>query len=340
MVDPGASDHPAALPSWEEFREDYIADGIPRLYVVRVAPAIQVFVDMGAGRIGIRFEIAANGLAGSLNPHAEIIVSDVIQNGRRYLEISTNRRSLYANFYNLIAATADAVMQGADPAAAFRQAIAEWEALLGRREILSEERQGGLFGELWLLRRLLAAGVAYALDAWTGPTNHAHDFRLEDIELEVKTTSGRTRIHTINGLNQLEPSPGGRLFILSLQVTDGGSAGVSLAEAVTSVRELLPPTSWARLEQYLESYGYRTVDAPYYPRRRKLRSVPILVPVQDGCPRLTPSALADVPSEFAPERIRGVTYQIELTGLGHLDGTPAFLEIVPEPMAEESNENV
>jgi hypothetical protein len=173
-------------------------------------------------------------------------------------------------------------------------------------------------------------GVA-ALQAWTGPRRQSHDFRLADGEFEVKTTSGSGRVHTINGLGQLVPSVGFDLYVVSLQVTHAGSGGATLAEAVEQIVAELGHGSDAEriFFELLTLSGYRPADAPRYPRRRRLLGPPLLVPVVDGCPRLTPEAIAVLPAAFAAERIRDVTYRIDLHGLGVPDGDPRFLEVLP-----------
>ena len=79
--------------------------------------------------------------------------------------------------------------------------------------------------------------------------------------------------------------------------------------------------------------GYRPADAPRYPRRRRLLGPPLLVPVVDGCPRLTPEAITVISPSFAAERIRDVTYRIDLHGLGVQDGDSRFLEVLPASQA-------
>jgi hypothetical protein len=90
---------------------------------------------------------------------------------------------------------------------ALESSLALWRALLQTSALLSEEKQVGLAGELWLLERLLRGLGPRALDAWVGPGGQSHDFRLGDFEFEVKATSGTRRVHMINGLNQSLGTP-------------------------------------------------------------------------------------------------------------------------------------
>ena len=320
---------PALLPDWDIFERDYVADGVPHTFLVIGDPEAHLFVDTGGSRLGARFRLPAAAPAAAAVPMLEIRSADVSIEGRRYLEVSTASRTLFPNFYRLLADVVTAVAAGAGPSAALAEAVARWDDLLQRPIILSDEAQAGLFGELWFLHRLLRIDPVDAVAAWTGPAAQAHDFRRGNDEFEVKTTVGENRIHTINGLGQLTPSPDASLFLVSLQITAAGAGGLTLPESVEAVRELVPEADRAAFARRLDVLGYRTLDAALYPLRRKLRSPAMLAPISGGFPRLTDDALAALPPEFDAGRIRRVTYSIDVTGLGDLDGSPAFHAVLP-----------
>ena len=326
-----ASDTLPLLPAWELFAHDYVENGVPYLYVVRSDPRVEVFVDQQSVRLGARLALpAATVLPAS--PLDEVLVANVLVNGVHTLEISTTSRLLYRNFYFLIAdIISSVVLDSVLPLAALEQSLLRWQALLSVSDLLTEERQVGLFGELWMFRRLLPTLGAATTDAWTGPSAQAHDFRIGTNEFEVKSTSGSGPMHVISGLDQLVPSIGCRLFILSLQITHAGTGGITLAEAITATGEALRPWSGAedRFLYLLAGLGYKPTDAVRYPRRRKLRGQGLLVPVIDGCPRLIPDALAALPAIYEPSRIRRAVYDIDLQGLGFHDGDPRFLQLLP-----------
>ncbi|MBP0496013.1 PD-(D/E)XK motif protein [Pararoseomonas indoligenes] len=325
----GTSD--VVVPAWEAFSRDYIETGIPCVVVVRATPYVTVFLDEGATRLGGHLEIAPT-TAIPISPLEEVSFLEVLFDGRRCLELSTCRPELYRTFFFMLAEVASgAVLDGESPIASLDRSLRNWSALLRHPETLSEERQIGLFGELWLLRRLVRSLGVAALQAWTGPRRQSHDFRLAHSEFEVKTTSGSGRIHTVNGLGQLVPSTGFDLYVVSLQITHAGSGGATLAEAVEEIAAELGLGSEAERTffELLTLSGYHSTDAPRYPRRRRLLGPSLLVPVVAGFPRLTPEAIAVIPSSFAAERIRDVTYRIDLHGLGVPDGDPRFLEVLP-----------
>ena len=331
------------VPAWEAFSHDYVETGIPCAVVVRAAPYIAVFLDEGATRLGGHLEIGRT-TAIPISPLEEVSFREVLLDGRSCLELSTRSPELYRNFFFMLADVASGVVSdGESPTASLDRSLRNWNALLRHPEALSEERQIGLFGELWLLRHLVRSMEVAALQTWTGPRRQSHDFRLADSEFEVKTTFGSGRVHTINGLGQLVPSVGFDLYVVSLQVTQAGSGGATLAETVEGIAAELGRGSEAErvFFELLMLSGYRPADAPRYPRRRRLLGPALLVRVVDGCPRLTPEAIAVIPPPFAAGRIRDVTYRIDLHGLGVPDGDPRFLEVLPaSPAAAGESPNV
>lgn len=326
------TDMQTTLPDWTEFNRDYVAGGIPHLFIVRASPMVALFVDQGAARLGARFQTTntkSDDLSGML---AEIHVADIISEASRAVEIWTDSKNHYSNFYLLISEiVSEVVDDGAEPDTALLAAIARWEALLSRPTLMSEEAQAGLFGELWLLERLIANMGPGAVDAWVGPVPQPHDFRIGEIELEVKTTSGATRIHTINGIGQLQPSLNCRLYLVSLKLANAGTGGRSLPEAVSNIEGLLDhhPAALKRFRDGLTANSYNPDHADRYPRRRRLRDQAMLIEVVDGVPRLTVEALGAIDPRFAPQRFGRITYDINVEGLGFADGSEPFHSVLP-----------
>lgn len=321
--------HAGLLPEWTTFEHQYISRGIPHRFVVRPEPAVYLFVDEHGARFGALLAMPVGTVPGT--PLEEISVKDVRLKGERYLEISTTHKSLYRNFFFFLSDIVAAAIEGSDPQNAFAASVIRWNALLQNSTLLGEERQRGLFGELWMLRRLLNSMGLPALDAWTGPMGEAHDFRLETREFEVKTTSRAERVHIINGSSQLEPSPNSELFILSLQLAEAGAGGETLPDLVRQILEMMKASadSSERFLMIVKKLGFDWSKQGKYPSRRKLRAPPILIPVVEGCPRIVPSVIAGLPLIFAPARIGKITYEIDVSGMGFEDGAPSFLEILP-----------
>lgn len=331
MTDPTAR-AASLIPAWETLRSDYVDTGIPGVCVVRAEPKIDIFVDGGGERLGAILAFPESGPL-PVSPLTEIAVTETRVGGVRCLRVSTDAALLFRTFYLVLNDIIRTVVEdGYSATAALEASLARFDALLRTASLLSDERQIGLFGELWLLDRLLPHLGEQALDAWVGPARQTHDFRLDGVELEVKTTSGSRRVHTINGFGQLTPSADCRLFLVSLRVVAAGSGGATLPEAVAGLAAAFAsfPGADTRFGRMLEMIGYREAEAGHYRRRWRFADDARLIAVDDGCPRLTRSALDYLPAGFAAGLIRNASYEIDVEGLGVADGMPDFTTVLPQ----------
>lgn len=198
--------------------------------------------------------------------------------------------------------------------AAVESALDSLEEILAKRRGLSEDQQLGLAGELLTFVALAnTEGVDSALEAWMGPLGEEHDFALSAGDVEVKVTLGERRQHWISSLTQLIPTPGRKLYVLSIQLTPaGGGAGWSLPVLADRARRLNESQASA-VQLRLDGMGYRTNDADLYVSRWTLRSAPEFYLVDEQFPVITQDALLQVvPST---NRIVDVRYRIDLSGL-------------------------
>ena len=120
---------------------------------------------------------------------ANIHLRHRVIDGIEYAEVGTTSKRLYEEFYYFVMSVADEIqLRDAVPLDAVERKLREWEQLLARLALLTPEEQIGLWGELWMLRRLGATYGEGVLSAWVGPQGEAHDFRVGNVEFEVKAT--------------------------------------------------------------------------------------------------------------------------------------------------------
>lgn len=317
------------LPGWDVVRRDYIESGLPGRVVVGTDPKVELFVDQGARRFGAILALPPRSTVPP-SPFVDLDIAEVRTAGVRCVEITTQSASLFGTFYLFAVDIARAVIErGIPPIAALEASLSQWRALLQTSSLLSEEKQLGLAGELWLLERLTATHGPAALDAWVGPGRQTHDFRLGPVEFEVKATTGGRRVHTINGLHQLTATPGSMLYLLSARYADGGAGGETLRDTVERIEALVGAAKRQAFADKLAAAGYRSADAAHYGRRRRLADRVRLIRVEDGVPRLTAEAMAILPASFAAGAISDVSYRIDIDALGFEDGTPEFVAVLP-----------
>lgn len=121
-------------------------------------------------------------------------------------------------------------------------------------------------------------------------------------------------------MTQLQPSNGRPLHLLSIQLTPcarGANGGFSLSTFVTSIQKTA--TNSEINEQFLarlRATGWRDDHARHYKQTYLLRTEPTVVPVDSSCPRITFGELNQL-SGNPIERIKAVSYRIDVTGLGH-----------------------
>ncbi|WP_371348883.1 PD-(D/E)XK motif protein [Ancylobacter sp. IITR112] len=122
-----------------------------------------------------------------------------------------------------------------------------WHYLLrgGKLEVLSEESQKGLIGEIEVLKLLMPTlGAKPTLTAWTGPSGAPKDFELKADCIEVKARRGASQPFVkITNEFQLADVPDRRLWLAVLAVDKVQPPhGRTLTEYVSEVTELLEQT--------------------------------------------------------------------------------------------------
>lgn len=240
----------------------------------------------------------------------------------RYLDLICQDASGYRAFDLIASDLANDVALGKNetPKIAAR-VLGIWRRFWGQmpRDILSRSEQMGLFAELWLLYFWLLpeCGTADSVQSWRGPLKSRHDFEWSGISIEVKaTTSARGRVHHINGLDQLVPPNGGRLFLFSMHLKEEGGATNTLNSLVSACRTLLAkdPDALDVFEMRLSRSGYSAMHEQEY-EKLKLRIIDeLLFAVRENFPRLTAEKIMG----GLPPGIEHVEYQIDLGGFDHL----------------------
>lgn len=313
--------------TWDNFNA-IIVGTVPGIHRVIGSPPIDLFVDPSGARIGLRVPYQSR-IAVPPSPLSEVEIKRIRVGEEDSLEITTSSRLLYPQFYSLMTAIADRIQNDrTDPLTAFRDTLNSWHILLRSTSMLTDDQQLGLLGELWMLKRLLARNGPHVIGSWTGPLSEEHDFRIGILDFEVKSTRSLKREHIISNLQQLQCSPGRRLFLLSLQFGLAPSI-LSLPKAVQEIRTALlnNDRESALFESLLANgAGYRDEYASYYSMTYFLRSQAILVPVDERFPKITPVTLANIAEGH---RISDVTYRLNIEGMGFTEDSAQFSSIIP-----------
>lgn len=168
-----------------------------------------------------------------------------------------------------------------------------WHYLLrgGKLEVLSEEAQKGLIGEIEVLKLLIAnLGPKPALTAWTGPSGAPKDFELKADCIEVKARRGASQPFVkITNEHQLADVPDRRLWLAVLAVDKVQQPhGKTLTEHAIEVTDLLERTEPSAImdwDLHLADAGYDMLHD--YSAWRWIVSAPEFHAIAEGFPRIS-----------------------------------------------------
>ncbi|WBB96396.1 PD-(D/E)XK motif protein [Solwaraspora sp. WMMA2059] len=198
--------------------------------------------------------------------------------------------------------------------AATLSALNTFEDLFARNGILGLEKQVGLFGELLFLESCLKTITPdAAIAAWKGCDGNEHDFVIAGACFEIKSTTSEKRRHQITSLEQLNPSPGLPLWLISVQLTSASpSHGRTLTQLIEDVRDASGGVG-GKLERMLVRAGWRERDRSAYQEHFTLRSVPAAYLVDHDFPALNRRIIQL--SCANPSMLLDATYAVDITSL-------------------------
>lgn len=303
---------------WEILRDNYLSNDVPLEHPILEEPELRLIFDVNPKRLGVRLGVESAAEWAWNRQLRNVTVRRVMIEGKAYVEALTDSPTLFRSIYALVGDLVRRVGEGERNCLRLLEVcLADFGALAARQIEVARERALGLYGELYVLKSLIEARVG-RVNSWIGPLNEVHDFRIDHRELEVKTTASSVREHIVHGQNQLCPSPGCELHIVSLRLGLAGSGeGCSVDDLVTSLRASLSKTSadQARFEQLLRELGYAAghieCSVPYK----------LVAPVQDivigrDFPEFGPSQITSAFGIESAGRVRDLRIQINLEGLG------------------------
>ena len=191
-----------------------------------------------------------------------------------------------------------------------KEAMREYRSLLtkSKDDILSNEQIIGLLGELYFAEKIVEINED-AFDNWHGPECLRHDFRRNNVSIEIKSQKLREEdTPTINGLLQLVPPEDAELFFIHC-VFEQNDQGVSIPDMKERLEKL--GVSSEDLERKLNDAGvdYTHLDRYRHPTKKfRLERLEYYF-VDEGFPKITPSSFID-PS--IQDWITDVRYKINL----------------------------
>ena len=182
------------------------------------------------------------------------------------------------------------------PAEAVRAVIAlteRWrEFFAGNSDLLTEQQQTGLYGELYLMAHLYKAGLPIdrLAKAWTGSKRTSQDYEFGDISIEVKSTAA-VDVTTVNitNIRQLDDT-GLKMLLLNRVLLDARQGKEStLPDLIKYLRvEIVNnvPEIELDFEEKILKTKYRQEHAEHYSNRTYAERALEFYEVREGFPRL------------------------------------------------------
>lgn len=161
-----------------------------------------------------------------------------------------------------------------------------------RELVLTVNKQQGLYSELYILEKLISLKGSVALKCWTGCNAEEHDFYIESMALEVKSSSskGPDKI-IINNEYQLDDSGLlGKLFVVYIKIKKSTQDGETLSKMVERICERLELSERINFVEKLFKSGYIHELRDLYKYHFVVRDESYYI-VKDSFPRITPKTL-------------------------------------------------
>ncbi|MFK5915641.1 MAG: PD-(D/E)XK motif protein [Woeseiaceae bacterium] len=189
--------------------------------------------------------------------------------------------------------------------------IEKWkEFFAGGSDILSDERQTGLYGELYLLHYFMISGLnlGKTIKAWTGSKKTSQDYEFGSVAVEVKSSSAvdSSRVNITNS-RQLDDTGLIHLFLSRVLLDARQGEEQTLPVLIDTLRmniQKSSPEASLDFEEKLLAAGYQDKHKEQYSNRTYSERELVFYMVIDGFPRILVQNL--------PEGITKVSYEIAL----------------------------
>ena len=175
----------------------------------------------------------------------------------------------------------------------FISCIGKWSEFFKKFKlnVLSEENQMGLFGELYFIKNNLMRiiNLPKIIDCWHGPEKSHQDFSFKNGNIEVKTTVRKEHKKVyINSEKQLDNSGLPNLYLYCISLNSDKNNGDSLFDIVQDVRLELE-TNYQVLNLFndkLNKLGFTDEHSKHYKTHKFIYKKEYLFRIEDEFPRI------------------------------------------------------
>lgn len=176
---------------------------------------------------------------------------------------------------------------------------------------LSEEREQGLFGELYFLYKYMLPryGIEKSILSWAGPLKFNKDFSIDDTWYEIKTASVNANSIKITSTSQLDSNQDGFLSVVKVEKMSPEYNG-QLSSILDLIQVILEKIYDIQLQdEFLNKvieYGVCPENS-FGERRYDAKNI-VMYNVSKDFPRLTENSIGFI-------EIENISYSINLSGI-------------------------
>ena len=159
--------------------------------------------------------------------------------------------------------------------------------------VLSVNAQQGLYGELWVLEKLIDHNGEKALNFWTGYNAEAHDFYIGSDAVEIKSSSakGPEKVKISNEYQLDETGVIGLLYLIYLNIKKSEADGENLPQIIERIIVKLDFAQKELFKEKLLKVGYVYAMPEFYNYFFRVREESCFI-VKDKFPRITSKSVS------------------------------------------------
>ena len=204
---------------WTKLQQEAASDSLIREEIWLDGKRTPCFIAVdGSARLHLLITIADD--KQDLPPDLHGVVARYVDADETFIDISAlaTLEAVVTPMFNQIVLSV--VQEGRDPVHIVTEQMERLRKAFTRVGAeISENKQIGLFGELWTLLNIMIPAIGpRAATHWSGPLSEKHDFVGIGAHIEVKTTTRSEDKHEISRIDQLRAPPGKRLLLISIQL--------------------------------------------------------------------------------------------------------------------------
>ena len=205
----------------------------------------------------------------------------------------------------------------------------KWKELTKEQRSI-KELEKGLLGELWFLSNLVENFGQNYIKYWRGFGGDRHDFRINDSEFEIKTTSSDTRQHFISSINQLEPSVDCNLSLISIQIapTKSNKNSISVVKLINQIESNLTQFNLSLFHSNLIDYVGEEIEfIKKLNTKYVFSSSPMIMNVDERFPRISYGEFIKLKHLH---RISDLKYRLNVEGIGQPISNQEFQKVIKD----------